>query len=154
MTGRACSGRTCCCQRSRCRAAARGSGGWHGDVASAPSLLRGITVGRTDGEWEAVRTAGGAMAANGSHMIMGGSSAVGSSSVGSPEGVPVARFTGGVGSGGSVSVAAKFEYTAYSKLAAGKISNFGIFKFTCVYSNLHGHFVAKYRILGHKVTTT
>ena len=52
------------------------------------------------------------------------------------------------------SVAAKFEYTAYSKLAAVKISNMGIIEFTYVYSNIHGHFVAKYRILGHKVTTT
>ncbi len=43
-----------------------------------------------------------------------------------------------------LSVAAKFEYTAYSKLAAGKISNIGIFEYTCVYSNIHGHFVAKY----------
>ncbi len=44
------------------------------------------------------------------------------------------------------SVAAKFEYTAYSKLAAGKISNMGIFEYTYVYSNIHGHFVARYRI--------
>ena len=51
------------------------------------------------------------------------------------------------------SVAAKFEYMAYSKLAAGKISNMEIFEFTYVYSNIHGHFVAKYRIYGHKVTT-
>ncbi len=42
------------------------------------------------------------------------------------------------------SVAAKFEYTAYSKLAAAKISNMGNFKFT--YSNLHGHFVSGYQI--------
>jgi hypothetical protein len=39
-------------------------------------------------------------------------------------------------------VAAKFEYTAYSKLAAGKISNVAVFDFTYVYSNIHGHFVA------------
>jgi hypothetical protein len=44
------------------------------------------------------------------------------------------------------SVAAIFEYTAYSKLAAGKISNIGIFEFTYVFSNLHGHFVARYRM--------
>ena len=40
------------------------------------------------------------------------------------------------------SVAAKFEYTAYSKLAAAKISNFGIFEVTYVNSKLPGHFVA------------
>ena len=37
------------------------------------------------------------------------------------------------------------------KLVAGKISNIGIFELTCVYSNLHGHFVVKYRILVHKM---
>jgi hypothetical protein len=36
------------------------------------------------------------------------------------------------------SVAAKFEYTAYSKLAAGIISNMGIFEYTYVYSKIHG----------------
>ncbi len=51
------------------------------------------------------------------------------------------------------SVAAKFDYTAYSKLAADKISNMGIIEFTYVNSNLHGHFVAEYRILVHKMTT-
>ncbi len=55
--------------------------------------------------------------------------------------------------GSDGSVASKLKYTAYSTLAAGKILNFGIFEFTCVYSNLHGHFVAKYRILFHKMTT-
>ncbi len=44
------------------------------------------------------------------------------------------------------SVAAKFKYTAYSKLAAGKILNMGIFEYTYVYSNIHGCFVAEYRI--------
>jgi len=39
------------------------------------------------------------------------------------------------------SVAANFEVTAYSKLAAGKISNMAVFDFTYVYSNIHGHFV-------------
>ncbi len=48
--------------------------------------------------------------------------------------------------GGEGSVAAIFEYTAYSKLAAGKISNMGIFEYTYVYSNIHGHFVARCRI--------
>ena len=43
-------------------------------------------------------------------------------------------------------VAAKFEYTAYSKLAAAKISNISIYGFTYLTSNLHGHFVAEYRI--------
>ncbi len=33
----------------------------------------------------------------------------------------------------SGTVAAKFEYTAYSKLAADKISNMGIFEFAYVY---------------------
>jgi hypothetical protein len=44
------------------------------------------------------------------------------------------------------SVGAKFEYMAYSKLAAGKILNMEIFEFTYVYLNIHGHFVAEYRI--------
>jgi hypothetical protein len=44
------------------------------------------------------------------------------------------------------SVAAKFKYTAYSKLAAGKKLNMGIFEYTYVYSNIHGHFVARYQI--------
>ena len=43
-------------------------------------------------------------------------------------------------------VTAKFEYTAYSKLAAAKISNISIYGFTYVTSNIHGHFVAEYRI--------
>ena len=43
-------------------------------------------------------------------------------------------------------VAAKFEYTAYSKLAAAKISNIFIYGFTYLTSNLHGHFVPEYRI--------
>jgi hypothetical protein len=37
-----------------------------------------------------------------------------------------------------------FKYMAYSKLAPGKISNISKFKFTYVYSNIHGHFVTKY----------
>ena len=44
------------------------------------------------------------------------------------------------------SVAAKFEVTAYSKLAPAKISNICIFEYTYVYSNIHGHFVDDYRI--------
>ena len=44
------------------------------------------------------------------------------------------------------SVAAKFEVTAYSKLAPSKISNLCIFEYTYVYSNIHGHFVDDYRI--------
>jgi hypothetical protein len=44
------------------------------------------------------------------------------------------------------SVAAKFEVTAYSKLAPGRISNLCIFEYTYVYSNIHGHFVDDYRI--------
>jgi hypothetical protein len=44
------------------------------------------------------------------------------------------------------SVAAKFEVTAYSKLAPAKISNLCIFEYTYVYSNIHGHFVDDYRI--------
>ena len=44
------------------------------------------------------------------------------------------------------SVAAKFEVTAYSKLAPPKISNLCIFEYTNVYSNIHGHFVDDYRI--------
>ena len=44
------------------------------------------------------------------------------------------------------SVAAKFEVTAYSKLAPRKISNLCIFEYTYVYSNIHGHFVDDYRI--------
>jgi hypothetical protein len=48
------------------------------------------------------------------------------------------------GEGGSV--AAKFEFTAYLKLAATKISNISIYGFIYVSSNIHGHFVAKYRI--------
>ena len=44
------------------------------------------------------------------------------------------------------SVAAKFEVTAYSKLAPPKISNLCIFEYTYVYSNIHGHFVDDYRI--------
>jgi hypothetical protein len=52
------------------------------------------------------------------------------------------RATGG----GGGPVAAKFEYTADPKLAAVKISNFGSFEFTYVYSKLHGHFVVEYRI--------
>ena len=44
------------------------------------------------------------------------------------------------------SVAAKFEVTAYSKLAPHKISNLCIFEYTYVYSNIHGHFVDDYRI--------
>ncbi len=43
-------------------------------------------------------------------------------------------------------VAAKFEYTAYSKLAAAKISNIFIYRFTYLTSNLHGHFVPEYQI--------
>jgi hypothetical protein len=43
---------------------------------------------------------------------------------------------------GGGSVAAKFEYTAYLKLTAGKISNMGIFEVIYVYSILYGHFVA------------
>ncbi len=43
-------------------------------------------------------------------------------------------------------VKAKFEYTAYSKLDAGKILNISKFKFTYVYLNIHGHFVADYCI--------
>jgi hypothetical protein len=31
------------------------------------------------------------------------------------------------------SVAAIFEYTAYSKLAAGKILNMGIFEYICIF---------------------
>ena len=46
----------------------------------------------------------------------------------------------------SGTVAAKFEYTAYSNLAAAKISNIFIYGFTYLTSNLHGHFVAEYRI--------
>jgi hypothetical protein len=42
------------------------------------------------------------------------------------------------------SVAAKFEVTAYSKLAPPKISNLCIFEYTYVYSNIHGHFVDDY----------
>ena len=44
------------------------------------------------------------------------------------------------------SVAAKFEVTAYSKLAPPVISNLCIFEYTYVYSNIHGHFVDDYRI--------
>jgi hypothetical protein len=47
---------------------------------------------------------------------------------------------------GCGSVAAKFEVTAYSKLAPPKISNLCIFEYTYVYSNIHGHFVDDYRI--------
>jgi hypothetical protein len=47
---------------------------------------------------------------------------------------------------GPRSVAAKFEVTAYSKLAPAKISNLCIFEYTYVYSNIHGHFVDDYRI--------
>ncbi len=43
-------------------------------------------------------------------------------------------------------VAAKFEYTAYLKLAVAKISNIFISGFTYLTSNLHGHFVPEYRI--------
>ena len=46
----------------------------------------------------------------------------------------------------SRSVAAKFEVTAYSKLAPAKISNLCIFEYRYVYSNIHGHFVDDYRI--------
>jgi hypothetical protein len=48
--------------------------------------------------------------------------------------------------GFSSSVAAKFEVTAYSKLAPRKISNLCIFEYTYVYSNIYGHFVDDYRI--------
>ncbi len=44
------------------------------------------------------------------------------------------------------SVAAKLKVTAYSILASNKISNLCIFKYTYVYSNIHGHFVDDYRI--------
>ena len=44
------------------------------------------------------------------------------------------------------SVAAKFEVTAYSKLAPPKILNLCIFEYTYVYLNIHGHFVDDYRI--------
>ena len=103
VTGRACLGRTCCCQRPPCRAATGGSGGYNGNRLSKSSSSRGITARRTagGGEWEADRT-GGAMTANGSHIRTGGSSPVGSSSEDSLEWLPVAVFTGGVGSGGSV----------------------------------------------------
>ena len=40
------------------------------------------------------------------------------------------------------SVAAKFECTAYMKLAAGKILNICKFEYTYVFSNLFDHFVA------------
>jgi hypothetical protein len=48
--------------------------------------------------------------------------------------------------GGCGAVAAKFEVTAYSKLAPAKILNLCIFEYTYVYSNIHGHFVDDYRI--------